>query len=92
MGEAASEFEDFIADLHATDIERANGKGKQFETEAYYKKAIGLQLLGLLGKDPGHVWNTIHIKNYDDAPWRDPSCSARTWCRVVILECSSEAS
>ena len=68
MGTTASEFEDFLADVHATDAERASQKGKVFDIEAYYTKAIGLQLLGLLGKDPGHVWSTIRSKNYDDAP------------------------
>ena len=68
MGKTASEFEDLLADVHATDAERANKKGKDFDVDSYYTKAIGLQLLGLLGKDPCHVWSTIRSKNYDDAP------------------------
>ena len=52
MGTTASEFENFLAGVHASDAARASEKGKVFDIEAYYTKAIGLQLLGLLNKDP----------------------------------------
>ena len=68
MGETVEQFEDWLTEHHATDAVRAHEKGKSFDIKAYYEKAIGLQLLGLLGKDPGHIWTTVRSKTEDDAP------------------------
>ena len=67
MGETVSDYKAFLTEIHAVDAEKAHEKGKEFDIVEHYKKAIGLQLSGLLGKDPGHVWSTIKSRNFDDA-------------------------
>jgi hypothetical protein len=68
MGEAVTQNEEWLYYLHEADIYWSRQNRKSFEIKAYYEKAIGLQLLGLLGKDPGHVWSTTRSNNLDDAP------------------------
>jgi hypothetical protein len=68
MRDEASRCKAFLNEIHAADIEKALQKEREFDVAAHYEKAIGLQLLGLLGKDPGHVWSTARSNCDLDAP------------------------
>ena len=54
--------------VHDIEIQRAEAKGEEIDIPAKYEKAIGLQLLGLMGKDPGHMWTTVKSHFESDAP------------------------
>lgn len=68
ISETVSQHEEWLYYLLEVDTYWARQTHKSFDSKTCYEKAIGLQLLGILGKDPGHVWSTTRSNILGDDP------------------------